>query len=59
MELHTTLDTGHEEEHEVDIIDMFYVEEASYRANYKIQFFAMYWMRLYSECHGLGAWTRL
>ena len=41
---------GYESELEVDIIDGFYLADAVYQANNKIQHFAFYWMKLYSDC---------
>ena len=40
----------YEEYYDIEIIDGFYLQNAAYETNEKIQFFAKYWMTLYSNC---------
>ena len=49
LDLEETYDTGYEEDVEVEIIDGFYHENVAFM-NEKVQLFADYWMKLYSNC---------
>ena len=40
----------YERDHEIDVIDGFYLEEAMNIANDKIRICVEYWMKLYSDC---------
>ena len=49
LDLVTTYDTGCEEDIELEIIDGFYPRNVAFM-NERIQMFADYWMKLYSNC---------
>ena len=49
MDLEETNDTGYEQDVDVEIIDGFYHQNVAFM-NEKVQVFADYWMKLYSNC---------
>lgn len=49
MDLEETNDTGYEKDVDVEVIDGFYHQNVAFM-NEKVQVFAHYWMKLYSNC---------
>ena len=49
MDLKETNDTGYEQDVDVEVIDGFYHQNVAFM-NEKVQVFADYWMKLYSNC---------
>lgn len=43
-------DTSYEADFDVEVLDGFHLENAFYQVNDKVQQFAFYWMKLYSNC---------
>ena len=50
FDLEDVNDTGYERDIDVKIMDGFHLESTLYQVNDKVQQFAFYWMKLYSNC---------
>ena len=50
MDLEDVDDSNYETDYDVEILDGFHQENTLYQVNDKVQQFAFYWMKLYSNC---------